>query len=136
MRGSGVDAARQFLDFGIGPGNFAREPKTKPDPKKTERSRRGEAHFALCGRGPARRVLAGALARFALVLRVLATPDRIKALSMFSLRIYSFPRLFFRGRSKPYARTTAVFVDELDAGGFSAALAGSLALRLLAPVPL
>ena len=32
--------------------------------------------------------------------------------------IRSFPRLCFRGRSKPYARTTAVFVDKFYAGRF------------------
>jgi hypothetical protein len=33
-------------------------------------------------------------------------------------RALSFARLFFRGLSEPYAWTTAVLVDEFDAGGF------------------
>jgi hypothetical protein len=33
-------------------------------------------------------------------------------------RIRSFPRLFFRRLSKPYARATAVLVDEFYAGQF------------------
>jgi hypothetical protein len=88
------NAARPFLDFGVGSGNFARERSTasnKPDPKKPGTLTTWRAFRAVPARpgAVAGRVLAGALARFALILRVLVTPDRIKALSMFS-RCFEF----------------------------------------------